>query len=166
MNRTMSISMENSNLKDYPDIDYDSINFPSEAYIAYAVCRKSCGNKEFIVDGETQICEHCGHNMFRTEEKRYVLAENHEKMLNKPMQNFVSDEVVVVSDEFHLNDYPTIAPESIKFPNELFITYVLCRKECGASGFIVEGQTDICEYCGHHMRHTLVEKYVLAEDQD
>ena len=155
--------MDLANLEDYPDVDRDSIIFPHETYIAYAVCRKDCGNKEFIFDGETQVCEYCGHNMFRTEERKYVLVEKQEKDLDKSMQ-FISDKIVVIRDEFNLNDYPDIAPQSIEFPEEILITYVVCRNECGASGFIVEGQTDVCEYCGHHMRHTLVRKYILAKD--
>lgn len=48
-------------------MDFDKIEFPEEVCIAYAVCGKQCGNKEFIVDGQSQVCEYCAHNMFRTE---------------------------------------------------------------------------------------------------
>ena len=50
--------------------------FPNEIYVAYAVCGKQCGNKEFIVDGQTQVCEHCHKQMFRTEVRKYTLAED------------------------------------------------------------------------------------------
>lgn len=33
-------------------------NFPDELYIAYAVCEQ-CNNKEFIISGQTQICNKC-----------------------------------------------------------------------------------------------------------
>jgi hypothetical protein len=61
-------------LEDYPEVT--EVEFPKEIYIAYAVCGKSCGNKEFIVDGQSQICQYCRKNMFRTEVKKYVLAED------------------------------------------------------------------------------------------
>jgi RNA polymerase subunit RPABC4/transcription elongation factor Spt4 len=60
-------------LDDYPEVD--TVDFPKEIYIAYAVCGKICGNREFIVDGQTQVCEYCNKNMFRTEIRKYVLAE-------------------------------------------------------------------------------------------
>lgn len=60
-------------LEDYPKVD--SIKFPKEIYIAFAVCAKECGNREFIVDGQSQICEYCGGIMFRTEVKKYVISD-------------------------------------------------------------------------------------------
>lgn len=60
-------------LADYPIVK--EINFPKEIFIAYAVCGKQCGNSEFIVDGQTQICEYCKKQMFRTEVRKYILAE-------------------------------------------------------------------------------------------
>lgn len=51
----------------FTEMDFDKIEFPEEVCIAYAVCGKQCGNKEFIVDGQSQVCEYCAHNMFRTE---------------------------------------------------------------------------------------------------
>lgn len=58
-------------LEDYPEIN--SVDFPQEIYVAYAVCAKECGNREFIVDGQSQVCQHCGGMMFRTEVKKYIL---------------------------------------------------------------------------------------------
>ena len=58
-------------LEDYPEIN--SVDFPQEIYVAYAVCAKKCGNREFIVDGQSQVCQYCGGMMFRTEVKKYVL---------------------------------------------------------------------------------------------
>lgn len=60
-------------LNEYPNVD--EVDFPKEIYIAYAVCGKECGNKEFIVDGQTQVCQYCGKLMFRTEVKKYVIGE-------------------------------------------------------------------------------------------
>lgn len=60
-------------IEDYPDVSF--IQFPKELHISYAVCGKKCGNKEFIVDGQSQVCQYCGKLMFRTEVKKYVLLE-------------------------------------------------------------------------------------------
>ena len=56
----------------YPDA---AAEFPNEIYIAYACCQPDCGVKEFVVDGSTQECQHCGRLMFRTEVRKYKLAE-------------------------------------------------------------------------------------------
>ncbi|HVJ48756.1 hypothetical protein [Desulfitobacterium sp.] len=61
-------------LEEYPDVE--NIKFPKELYVAHAVCGKECGAREFIVDGQTQVCQHCGKLMFRTEVKKYILTEN------------------------------------------------------------------------------------------
>jgi len=53
----------------------DCVEFPKEIYVAFAICGKKCGNKEFIIDGQTQVCQYCGKLMFRTEVKRYILDE-------------------------------------------------------------------------------------------
>lgn len=153
-------------MEDYSEVNVNLIEFPKEIYIAYAVCRKECGNSEFIFDGETQVCEYCGHQMFRTEERKYVLTANQDNSNSEHIQSLVSNEVVDIRDDFNLDDYPDVAPDSMCFPAQIYITYVVCTKECGASGFIVEGQTDVCEYCGHHMLHTDTRQYVLAQDQN
>jgi len=61
-------------LKDYPEVQ--DVEFPSEIYIAFAVCGRDCGAQTFIVDGGPQICELCGRVMFRTFVRRYVLASD------------------------------------------------------------------------------------------
>lgn len=60
-------------IDDYQEVD--QIEFPKEIFVAFAVCGKVCGNKEFIVDGQTQVCQQCGKLMFRVETKKYILAE-------------------------------------------------------------------------------------------
>jgi len=60
-------------LSDYPEVA--EIDFPIEIHVAYAVCGKGCGNRGFIVDGQTQVCEHCGKLMYRTEVKKYILSK-------------------------------------------------------------------------------------------
>lgn len=68
------VKFEPYNLEDYPEIE--NVDFPEEIYIAYVVCGNECGNKEFIVDGQTQVCQYCGKLMFRTEVGKYVLEKN------------------------------------------------------------------------------------------
>lgn len=64
-------------LEEYLSID-DGQEFPKEINIALAVCTKNCGTVEFIVDGSTQVCQHCGSLMFRTENKKYRLMDKDE----------------------------------------------------------------------------------------
>jgi hypothetical protein len=49
--------------------------FPASLPIAYAVCHPECGTAEFIVEGSTQECQHCGGLLFRMETREYTLAE-------------------------------------------------------------------------------------------
>jgi len=65
------MKFESYPLEDYPKVD--EVSFPRKIAIAYAVCAKSCGNVGYIVDGQTQVCEHCGKLMFRTEVMEYSI---------------------------------------------------------------------------------------------
>jgi hypothetical protein len=58
-------------LDEYPEVS--EINFPKEIYIAFAVC--GCGVNEFIVDGQSQVCQNCGKLNFRTEVRKYTLSD-------------------------------------------------------------------------------------------
>ena len=60
-------------LNDYLEIEEEKIKFPKEIKIALAVCSKDCGNIEFITDGSSQVCQHCGHLMYRSTTKTYIL---------------------------------------------------------------------------------------------
>lgn len=70
-------------IEDYPEVT--SVDFPEEIYIAYAVCGKECGNREFIVDGQTQVCQHCGKLMFRTEVRRYLYDKTQKVKSSNPV---------------------------------------------------------------------------------
>jgi hypothetical protein len=63
---------ESYSLEEYPEIK--KVSFPEEIHIAFAVYGKDCGNSEFIVDGQSQVCQHCGKLMFRTEVQKYKLT--------------------------------------------------------------------------------------------
>jgi len=55
---------------DYPEVA--GVEFPEIIHIAYAVCHPDCGVREFIVDGSTQECQHCGRLMFRSDVVEYT----------------------------------------------------------------------------------------------
>lgn len=61
-------------LDEYPVIR--RVAFPSHLFIAYAVCGNKCGTREFVVDGQTQVCQNCGKLMFRTEVAKYRLVKS------------------------------------------------------------------------------------------
>lgn len=65
-------------LNEYLSLE-ENPDFPEEIGIALAVCTKNCGTVEFIVDGSTQVCQHCGSLMYRTQVKKYRLAERNGK---------------------------------------------------------------------------------------
>ena len=73
VNNLRSLSLWNNEPMDYPD--KTGVTFPSSIHIAHAVCHPKCGAEEFIVDGSTQKCQHCGGLMFRGEVKEYKLNE-------------------------------------------------------------------------------------------
>lgn len=60
------------------DCDYHpdpgKADFPESLPIAFAVCDPECGRSEFIVEGSTQECQHCGSLMYRTETMEYRLV--------------------------------------------------------------------------------------------
>ena len=64
---------------DYPEVAEEDVSFPTEIFVAYAVCQKGCGRREFIVDGSTQICMYCGKSMFRIVSRKYILAPESEQ---------------------------------------------------------------------------------------
>ncbi len=64
------------NVAEYPDVAPEEVTFPDTIHVAFAVCTKQCGTREFIVDGSTQRCQHCGALMFRTEVAEYNLEQN------------------------------------------------------------------------------------------
>jgi hypothetical protein len=67
------MEFEQYEIEEYQNVEH--IDFPKEIYVAFAVCGKECGNTEFIVDGQSQVCQHCGKLMFRVDTRRYILAD-------------------------------------------------------------------------------------------
>ena len=64
-----SLARWNNEPMDYPD--NSGIEFPDKIHIAHAVCHPECGVQQFIVDGSTQRCQHCGGLLFRNEVAEY-----------------------------------------------------------------------------------------------
>jgi len=142
----------------------DSVEFPKEIYIAYAVCKKDCGNREFIVDGDTQVCDICGCQMFRTEIAKYVLNDTRD-IYDQIVQEVRTQPIKLTypGDNVEINGiYPEVNPASVCFPKELHISYAVCVDDGHSSELIVEGSTDICEYCGSQMAIISTRKYVRA----
>jgi RNA polymerase subunit RPABC4/transcription elongation factor Spt4 len=75
------VEFEAYKLEEYLEIK--DVEFPKEIFVAFAVCGKSCGNMEFITDGQTQVCQYCGKLMFRTDVKKYVLFQEENENVSK-----------------------------------------------------------------------------------
>lgn len=65
---------------------------------------------------------------------------------------------------YPLDDYISVNDDEVKFPDEIYVAYAVCCKDCGTTEFIVDGGTQVCEYCGKNMFRTAVKKYKLVED--
>jgi hypothetical protein len=62
------------------------------------------------------------------------------------------------------SDYPEVNEEDVVFPSEIPIAYAVCPPDCGAAQFIVDGSSQICEYCGRQRFRTAVRWYVLRPE--
>jgi hypothetical protein len=58
-----------------PKVKPKDVVFPETISLAFALCTKKCGAREFIVDGSTQRYQYCGRIMFRTEVAEYRLKK-------------------------------------------------------------------------------------------
>ena len=63
--------------------------------------------------------------------------------------------------EYKFNEY--IDKKIPKFQYEIYISFAVCGKNCGYKTFIVDGQTQVCEYCGRLMFRTEERKYRLKK---
>lgn len=64
--------------------------------------------------------------------------------------------------EYEIDDYPQV--ENVKFPKEISIAYAVCAKQCGNKELIVDGGTQVCQFCGGLMFRTEITTYVLKDD--
>ena len=113
-------------------------NFPNEIAIAYAICNtdNDCHNKEFIVDGQSQICNSCGELLFREKTRNYTLEEE--------------------SNKKHFKD-------EIEFPDSIDIAYAICNNEdCNYGEYVVIKDVVKCQYCENPMKLYGKKKYYLS----
>jgi len=60
-----------------------------------------------------------------------------------------------------ISDYPEVDGDDVQFPEYVPVAYAVSVKECGCAEFIVEGSTQICEYCGTLMYRVATRWYRL-----
>ncbi len=111
--------------------------FPKELYIAYATC-KNCGNREFIVSGQTQFCNQCGKLLFREDEMLYTLIQ--EKNDNEIKDAYIKGRIF--------------------FPQEIIIGYAKCSNTQKGEEVVVKDMV-ICQECKERMTIHEMTKYFL-----
>ena len=118
------------------------VNFSKELYIAYAVC-ENCGNKEFIVSGQTQTCNKCKKHLFRTIERKYNLEE----FKNETIQQDFVDKI------------------KIAFPEKVTVAHAWCNTyDCSYREEVVDKEKVICQYCMKEMELEDKITYVLNHE--
>lgn len=114
--------------------------FPEELYIAYAIC-KNCNNREFIVSGQTQICNNCGELLFREDEMLYTLKR-------EKSNNMMKD---------------VCGKDKIFFPQEIIIGYASCSTMLSGEEVVVKDIV-ICQECKEQMTINETTKYFLSNN--
>lgn len=114
--------------------------FPEELYIAYAFC-ENCGNREFIVSGQTQFCNQCGELLFREQEMLYTLKQG--KTNNTVTDVFIKDKIC--------------------FPQEIIIGYATCNNASNEEEVVVKDMV-ICQVCKERMTINETAKYYLSSN--
>lgn len=112
--------------------------FPNEIAIAYAICNadNNCNNKEFIVDGQSQICNDCGELLFREKTRNYTLKEEAKNECFK---------------------------DEVYFPDSIVIAYATCNNgDCDYGEFVVIKDVVKCQYCGNPMKLHGEKRYYLS----
>ncbi len=67
-------------------------------------------------------------------------------------------------DAIDLSEYPDVPKGSVEFPDRIHIAYAVCRNDCGAREFIVDGSTQRCQRCGNLMFRTDVAEYEFKSE--
>lgn len=114
--------------------------FSEELYIAYAICN-NCNNKEFIVSGQTQFCNHCGELLFRENEKLYTLKR--EKINDMTKDVFAKDKML--------------------FPKEIIVGYASCSNASDGEEVVVKDRV-VCQECKERMTIHETTKYFLSNN--
>ena len=142
------------------------VKFPDELPIWYAVCRRECGNTEFIVDDSDQVCRKCGYSLFRICDKKYFKDSPSECIKNNTISCDRKKIELHIAEDDILKYYDIdIDEDSVVFPEVVNIAAARCP-ECrpGAYSFIVDGgSSQICSYCGKVMRRYGAYTYKLKK---
>lgn len=101
--------------------------FPNEIYIGYAICKK-CNNREFIVSGQSQICNNCGGLIFVTEERSYVL--NKDNIEDRKIDTFRKNKLI--------------------YPKEIIVGYAKCSNVLNGEEVVLKDIV-ICQECKEKM---------------
>ena len=145
----------------------NTIEFPDELPIWYAVCRRECGNKEFIVDDSDQVCRKCGYSLFRICDKMYVKDAPSECVKNNTVPQDRKKIELHMDEDDTLKYYDIdIDEDSIVFPDIINIAAARCTQyRPKAYSFIVDGgSSQICSYCGEVMRRYGAYTYKLKKE--
>lgn len=62
---------------------------------------------------------------------------------------------------YEIDEYIEVNDNCVKFPSTIKIAFAVCSKKCGNSEFIVDGSSQVCQYCGKLMFRTVVKEYTL-----
>lgn len=66
------------------------------------------------------------------------------------------------AEAYPLDQYIDIT-DDIDFPDKISIALAVCSKDCGNTEFIVDGSSQVCQYCGKLMFRTSVKDYKLIK---
>jgi hypothetical protein len=74
----INIPIKQYRLDQYPKVW--NVKFPEEISIAIVLCGKKCGNVEFIVEGQNEVCEYCLRKMKQIKVCKYVMKKAKKKL--------------------------------------------------------------------------------------
>ena len=70
-----------------------------------------------------------------------------------------------MAEGYPREEYLEVPEGSVEFPKEICIAYAVCSNNCGNAEFIVDGLSQVCQYCGRLLFRTEVKKYKLTEEK-
>ena len=63
-----------------------------------------------------------------------------------------------MAEGYPREEYLEVPEGSVEFPKEICIAYAVCSNNCGNAEFIVDGSSQVCQYCGRLLFRTEVKK--------
>lgn len=66
---------------------------------------------------------------------------------------------------YPLDQYIKIREDDISFPEEIEISLAVCSEKCGNIEFIVDGSSQVCQYCGKLMFRTATKTYAIKQKE-